>query len=1360
MGAWRPKAGESDRAESSRWTVLRLPVAILSGLALMLAICAPASAISQQGHRFVLSFGEPGHGSEQLEHPSGIAVNAQSGDIYVADRDNNRVQVFEPHGTEKPTVVKSISVPYPIAIAVDNSTESSDPSKGDIYVVGITNAELREKEKEEEEPEVFLVYKLNAKGSLIGKLKKIKYKHKEKVEGEVEEEEFEEEFEEVKGVAVDPKGSVFVSQEEEIYEFNNASKNKGIAHIESEGAEARPGLAVDGEDNIYSGVEEATEASSLEEELSTVIEAEDELAGILPEEGFAVVTELGPKGEVKVPQFDPQFTTGVAVNQSGEALGGVDERNDVYITNVSPVASTMGTTVAVFNPRHELIQRIPVPRGGVGQYGSGIAVNPKTGTLYVADAIADDVEVLELEGPGAPSVGGLTACTPADGSGCPTAAGAVKLSARVDPRGSETHYHFEYGPSACTPEPSTCASTPEQDAGSGYADVSAVEELTGLPAGTYHYRVVASGLGKASEEHIFTILASPADALPDGRQWQQVSPPEKHGNEPEPMSGPPPLGSTLRASEDGSAITYSADGPMGEGIEGSRNPEYAQILSIRGPGNWSSRDLSTPNDQGQGISPGKANEYADFSSNLALGLVEPWVGYVHAPQWAEPALSPPVSPQEKKLQAEGLEYQEKTIYLRANPPLQPQAAEAASFERALANGSLMGNPGYLALVDEENAPGHPFGGGFLAPHNLGLEFSKLATPDLSHVVFKSWKAAPGVYEWGPEGIQLISLLPEGSAVSCRAAACKPGGPEEVQPGGVESKMLRNAISDDGTRIFFSAGEHLYVRDTVTQETLQLDVVHGVTSPGVPKARFTTASTDGSKVFFTDTQRLTPESKASAGAPGSPDLYVAELSGAEAPESPLAVKLVDLTSEGLAGESASVPGDGDFGGGVIGASDDGSYVYFAASAALAPGSERGDCYSEGGTCNLYVRHYAGGEWQPAQLVAVLSGEDGPSWGDDRSGFPDDLSDMTSRVSPNGEWLTFMSNRSLTGYDNEDRESEEPGERLDEEVYLYQVSDGDLVCASCDPTGQRPVGVFEEANRFPDQEHTEGSGLVIDRNGTWNERWLAGSVPGWTRTDGQGAAYPSRVLSNSGRLFFNSTDALVPAVEEELKAGKTSKEKVYEYEPQGLGSCTSAGGCVGLISSAGAEHETAFLDASANGNDVFFLTARPLVPTDIDESFDVYDAHVCEASSPCLPPPAASEVPCEETRTCRPGNYPASGYQAAASTTGTGTGNGTPKVRVLGEQTEQKPKPKLTPAQQLANALKVCKAEKSKSTRAACEKRARAKYGPLIRAYDLANALKACKKDKAKAKRAACERLAHKRFGAKHATKATQGRVGRR
>jgi hypothetical protein len=75
-------------------------------------------------------------------------------------------------------------------------------------------------------------------------------------------------------------------------------------------------------------------------------------------------------------------------------------------------------------------------------------------------------------------------------------------------------------------------------------------------------------------------------------------------------------------------------------------------------------------------------------------------------------------------------------------------------------------------------------------------------------------------------------------------------------------------------------------------------------------------------------------------------------------------------------------------------------------------------------------------------------------------------------------------------------------------------------------------------------------------------------------------------------------------------------VYEYEPPGVGGCTeSAGtfsprsdGCVGLISSGTASTESVFLDASENGDDVFFLTTAQLSKRDTDTTYDVYDARV--------------------------------------------------------------------------------------------------------------------------------------------------------
>jgi hypothetical protein len=96
--------------------------------------------------------------------------------------------------------------------------------------------------------------------------------------------------------------------------------------------------------------------------------------------------------------------------------------------------------------------------------------------------------------------------------------------------------------------------------------------------------------------------------------------------------------------------------------------------------------------------------------------------------------------------------------------------------------------------------------------------------------------------------------------------------------------------------------------------------------------------------------------------------------------------------------------------------------------------------------------------------------------------------------------------------------------------------------------------------------------------------------------------------------------VPTREEEI-AGKRQAvgvENAYEYEPSGVGSCQSpSGGCVSLLSSGSSSRESAFLEATPNGSDVFFLTAAQLVPQDTDTAFDIYDARVCTRQSPCPP-----------------------------------------------------------------------------------------------------------------------------------------------
>jgi hypothetical protein len=347
----------------------------------------------------------------------------------------------------------------------------------------------------------------------------------------------------------------------------------------------------------------------------------------------------------------------------------------------------------------------------------------------------------------------------------------------------------------------------------------------------------------------------------------------------------------------------------------------------------------------------------------------------------------------------------------------------------------------------------------------------------------------------------------------------------------------------------------------------------------------------------------------------------------------------------------------------------------------------------GADNLYVLHHGGSGWSTS-FVAVLSGADNPDWLGNAP-FPA-LNFLTARVSPDGRWLAFMSQRSLTGYDNRDAVSG----ASDEEVFLYDAERERVVCASCDPTGARPHGV--EARKL--------EGGLVEASGSWqgvnNASWLAGSVPGWTPYKLDTARYQPRYLSDGGRLFFNSSDALVPQ-------DVNGTWDVYEFEPLGVGDCSSSsvgfsersGGCVGLVSSGGSVEESAFVDASETGGDVFFLTAARLALRDYDTTFDVYDAHECTGVSPCFPEEKAVPPSCDTEASCKAAPSPQpSIFGAPSSATFSGAGN-----IVLSPSVIVKPRA-LTRAQKLAKALSVCK-KKPKKKRSVCEKQARRVYGSV-------------------------------------------------
>ena len=510
----------------------------LAGLCLALAAAlltsAPALASGQRTHVFSFPFGEQGKGAGQFSHPSGIAVSATTGDVYVADREDNRVEQFKPvlgggGQLEKETLVREWAVPHPEAIAVDNCTtvESSkevpcpaDPSAGDVYVVGAKKL-----------PPDVLVYKFSAEGTAVGG-KPLKFKSP------------------VEGVDADPNGKLFVYDASgRIAVFNDAVENAELSHVQA-GTKGtpEPGLAVNSKDDLYIGT--GLRGTEAEEEHDKPLEG---LIGTIKSEYEAlhdgqhvnppVVAALEANtGTVTDPALDLEVTTAVAVNPAATPANEVDELNDAYVLNVSTVAGEQVTTVSAFGPnpvegenhkiverQGQLIQRFTTT--GLKE-GDAIAVSPSSGVVYVADAAANNVDVFTLQPGGRPVVEGLSAQSAGPK---PPASNATTLTAQINPAGAKTTDHFEYGTVPCFSSPGACTSVEAPEAGENFGAREVSSELLSLAPGLYHFRIVAENANgeTKSPEQTFTVVGRRWRAARRAAAWEMVSPAEKNGAEPE-----------------------------------------------------------------------------------------------------------------------------------------------------------------------------------------------------------------------------------------------------------------------------------------------------------------------------------------------------------------------------------------------------------------------------------------------------------------------------------------------------------------------------------------------------------------------------------------------------------------------------------------------------------------------------------------------------------------------------------------------------------------------------------------------------------------------------------------------------------
>jgi len=522
------------------------------------------------------------------------------------------------------------------------------------------------------------------------------------------------------------------------------------------------------------------------------------------------------------------------------------------------------------------------------------------------------------------------------------------------------------------------------------------------------------------------------------------------------------------------------------------------------------------------------------------------------------------------------------------------------------------------------------GGGFRALFTATLDPGECGHPlfagqsaDGSHVLFQTEAAliAPAVPATGSGGEFCLEEcnLYESAYGTLSLVNVLPSG--EVDPhatfggpttNGVPAHLpaLSNVISADGSRVFWSDVNTgvLYLREDGVSTT-QI-------SAGT--AKFWTASTDGRFAFYTEGEKL------------------------------LRFDVEDGTREELAGAGAGVQG-------VSGVSEDGSYVYFVANGVLAPRAASGDCKESyvlseerEDQCNLYVLHLG----EPVRFIATLAAIDNGLPG--RSGdiyfrrelgdWRQDLGSRMAEVTPDGRDLVFSSVRSLTGYDNV--APNDPEHLAIPEVFVYQDSPGgrQLSCASCDPGGGPP---------------TADVAILPAGNGA---RYLLG---GFMTPSGWGSYTLRSISADGNRVFFNTAQPLV--------AQDTNRwTDVYEWERGGTGSCRLITGCVYLLSGGVSTDNSTFLDASADGNDVFFVTRAQLVAGDRDELFNVYDARAPHAPGESVGFREAATPVCSGAD-CQGPPPVAPVFAAPSSATFSGAGNLTPPTAVV----KSKPKPRSKP-----------------------------------------------------------------------------------
>ncbi len=226
------------------------------------------------------------------------------------------------------------------------------------------------------------------------------------------------------------------------------------------------------------------------------------------------------------------------------------------------------------------------------------------------------------------------------------------------------------------------------------------------------------------------------------------------------------------------------------------------------------------------------------------------------------------------------------------------------------------------------------------------------------------------------------------------------------------------------------------------------------------------------------------------------------------------------------------------------------------------------------------------WTPeagVRHVAAL-GDDGGVWSVIRDAPGVQFRD--ARLSADGSHLLFASRARLTAADNGGHK----------QLYLYDATADRLTCVSCTPLGSASQA---DARLF------------------------------YRPVQGPHAPYrlPRNLSADGKRVFFETDEALV-------LEDTNAKSDVYQW----------ADGELSLISTGKAVDGAEFVDADADGTDVFFTTRERLVGSDVDDQVDIYDARVDGGFPSVKPPPPCVADQCRKPFSTAP-ELPVPGGAAA-------------------------------------------------------------------------------------------------------------------